>query len=134
MPSREYKSLRQKHTNFTWSKPVGYDFREVDNEIENYKKIIADINELLNKKDSIIQMLKNENNRLIDEMTKSRVQLEQVLAPTMSSSESIEVLKDFSEGGFDISEEDIDEQIEEEKPEQVQSTPVEKPKSFKIIE
>lgn len=137
MPSREYTSLRQKHTNFTWSKPVGYDFKEVDNEIENYKKTIADIGELLNKKDSIIQMLKNENNRLIDELASSRIQLESVMAPVMSSRESLEILNDFSEGEFEISEDDINEQLEAEDPE----TPAEKQKpepakksKFNIIE
>lgn len=114
MPSREFKQLRQKHTNFTWSSPVGYDFKEVDSEIENYKRTISDINELLNKKDSIIQMLKNENNRLVDELTNSRIQLEDMLIPNMTEYQSVEILNDFSDGQFEISEEEIDNNIKKE--------------------
>ena len=114
MSSREYNKLKQKHTNFTWSTPVGYDFKEVDSEIENYKKTISDINELLNKKDSMIQVLKNENNRLIDEVTNSRIALEDMLVPNMSEDQSLEILNDFSGGQFEISEEEIDDNIKEE--------------------
>lgn len=114
MSSREYNKLKQKYTNFTWSTPVGYDFKEVDSEIENYKKTISDINELLNKKDSIIQMLKNENNRLIDEVTNSRIVLEDMLVPSMSEDQSLEILNDFSGGQFEISKEEIDDNIKEE--------------------
>lgn len=133
MSSREYNKLKQKHTNFTWSTPVGYDFKEVDAEIENYKKTISDINELLNKKDSIIQMLKNENNRLIDQLTDSRIMLENMLVPNMSEEQSVEILNDFSGGQFEISEEEIDNNIKEE-PVVEKSKPKNNKNRFNVIQ
>lgn len=133
MSSREYNKLKQKHTNFTWSTPVGYDFKEVDSEIENYKKTISDINELLNKKDSIIQMLKNENNRLIDQLTDSRIMLENMLVPNMSEEQSVEILNDFSGGQFEISEEEIDNNIKEE-PVVEKSKPKNNKNRFNVIQ
>lgn len=133
MSSREYNKLKQKHTNFTWSTPVGYDFKEVDSEIENYKKTISDINELLNKKDSIIQMLKNENNRLIDQLTDSRIMLENMLVPNMPEEQSVEILNDFSVGQFEISEEEIDNNIKEE-PVVEKSKPKNNKNRFNVIQ
>lgn len=110
MPSKEYRSLRDKYTNFTWSKPVGYDFQEVDDEIENYKRTIADIGELLQKKDNIILALKTENNRLIDEVTNTRMQMESLVIPSMSEKDSLDILSDVN-SDFDISEDEIQEQL-----------------------
>lgn len=110
MPSKEYRSLRDKYTNFTWSKPVGYDFQEVDDEIENYKRTIADIGELLQKKDNIILALKTENNRLIDEVTNTRMQMESLVIPSMSEKDSLGILSDVN-SDFDISEDEIQEQL-----------------------
>ena len=59
-------------------------------------------------------MLKNENNRLIDEVTNSRIVLEDMLVPNMSEDQSLEILNDFSGGQFEISEEEIDDNIKEE--------------------
>lgn len=131
MPSREFKQLRQKHTNFTWSSPVGYDFKEVDSEIENYKRTISDINELLNKKDSMIQVLKNENNRLVDELTHSRIALEDMCVPNMTEEQSVEILNDFSGGQFEISEEEIDNNIKEDP---VVEKPKPKKNKFNVIQ
>lgn len=111
MVSRDYRSLRMEHTNFTWSKPVGYDFKEVDSAMEELKKTISDANEIIEKKESVIQLLKDENNRLVDEVTNSRIQLESVMAPTMSRDSSVEILNDFTDNTLDISEEDIDSNV-----------------------
>lgn len=110
MPSKEYRSLRDKYTNFTWSKPVGYDFQEVDDEIENYKRTIADIGELLQKKDNIILALKTENNRLIDEVTNTRMQMESLVIPSISEKDSLDILSNVN-SDFDISEDEIQEQL-----------------------
>ena len=62
----------------------------------------------------MIQVLKNENNRLIVEVTNSRIALEDMLVPNMSEDQSLEILNDFSGGQFEISEEEIDDNIKEE--------------------
>lgn len=95
MASKEYRSLKNKYTLFSWSTPVGYDFEEVENVIKEYKSTISDINEVIQKKDNIIDILKAENNRLVSEITNAQLQMESITAPSLSVDQSMEVLNDF---------------------------------------
>ena len=97
MKSKEYKSLSKQYQLFSWSQPVGYDFKEVQEAIEKYKITISDIGELLDKKDSIIEALKEENSRLVNELANMRIQMESLIVPNYSEEESLEILEDFKE-------------------------------------
>lgn len=93
----KYKSLQNQYQLFNWSQPVGYDFAEVEHAITDYKTTISDIGELLEKKDSIIESLKQENSRLNNELINARIQMESVIAPSYSEEQSLEILEDFKE-------------------------------------
>ena len=95
MPSREYRSLRERYTLFTWSQPVGYDFEEVENTIEQYKATISELGELLRKREEMISSMKNEIKRLTSDLTDAQLQMTAISIPEASDGEIDSVLSDF---------------------------------------
>lgn len=95
MPSREYRSLREKYTLFDWSQPVGYDFEEVEKTIEQYKSTISELGELLRKREEMISSMKNEIKRLTSDLTDAQLQMTAISIPEASDGEIDSVLSDF---------------------------------------
>lgn len=95
MPSREFRSLREKYTLFDWSQPVGYDFEEVEKTIEQYKSTISELGELLRKREEMISSMKNEIKRLTSDLTDAQLQMTAISIPEASDGEIESVLSDF---------------------------------------
>lgn len=96
MAKGEQATFRQKYSMFRYSTP-GYYFEEVEETINEYKKTISDLGELLLKKDSIIKDLEDQRDKLESFATELQLQLNSMTVPEMSEEESIEILDGFTE-------------------------------------
>lgn len=89
-------NIKNQYKMFSMSTP-GYYFPEVEDAINDYKKTISDLGELLIKKDSIINSQNDEINRLQNELGELHIQLNAIDVPDITDEEAIEVLSDFKE-------------------------------------
>lgn len=96
MGKKDAEALKNRYSMFTLSAP-GYHFIEVEDTINEYKKTISDMNELLLKKDAVVSSMKEEINRLQTELGELHLQLNAIDIPDISEEEAIEVLSDFKE-------------------------------------
>lgn len=96
MAKKEKANVKNQYTMFSMSQP-GYYFPEVEEAINDYKKTISDLGELLIKKDSIINSQNDEINRLQNELGELHIQLNAIDVPDITDEEAIEVLSDFKE-------------------------------------
>lgn len=115
----EYDTYKKEHSLFTWTKPVGYDFVEVDKTIHDYKQTISDVYEIIAERDNAIAILEAKNADLIKELTLANIRLDELQVPTYTEQQSIEILNDFNQ---------IDGQQSQQQPQQqVQAQPQQQP-------
>lgn len=107
MLSKDYRTLQEAHDLFTWSGPVGYDFEEVEETINQYKETISQLATLLKKREELNNSMKSEIKRLTDDLTDAQLQMTAISVPNASDSEIDSVLNDF---GLSI-EEDADSEL-----------------------
>ena len=90
------EAFKEEHHLFRWSKPIGYNFDDVDKAIEEYKSAIKDAKALIEKKDIIIVELQSEKSRLEGEVTNLELQLRSFPVQEEPEESSIEILSDFA--------------------------------------
>lgn len=98
--ANDMAQLKKEHNLFQWSQPVGYDFASVDDAINDYKETISNVYELLAEKDQFIKELQAQNERIVNQMTNTQMQMEALMVPKYSEEKSLEILEDFQQEGI----------------------------------
>lgn len=94
----DLEQIKKDHHMFGLIRPIGYDFTQVEDAINDYKHTIADIYELLADKDQHIRELEAQRDRLEKEVTDARLQMEAITIPDYSMEQSLNILENFGEG------------------------------------
>lgn len=94
----DLEQIKKEHSMFELTRPLGYDFQQVETAINDYKHTIADIYELLADKDQHIRELEAQRDRLEKEVTDARLQMEAITIPDYTEQQSLNILENFGEG------------------------------------